>query len=104
MKIGKYLSMISILIALVFVVLKIQFDVSTFHIMKEIMSKGDSSPKLIAGGIKIVLLYVIPVLISLLLSIIGMKRKNAYRKIALTVNILTIIYLIIPVGLIMSTF
>ena len=104
MKIGKYLSTISILIAIVFVVLKIQFDISTFETMKEIMSKGDSSPRLVAGGIKIVIIYGIPVLISLILSIIGMKRKNKYRKAALTINILTIIYLIIPLGLIIATF
>jgi len=104
MKIGKYLSVISIFTAIVFVILKLQFDILSYETMKEVISNGDSSPKLVAGGIKIVLLYIIPVLISLILSIIGMKRKNNYRKAALILNIVTIIYLIIPVGLILSTF
>ena len=104
MKIGKYLSVISIIIAMVFVILKLQFDLLTYQTMNELMSNGDSSPKLIAGGIRTTLLYVFPLLFSLILSIIGMKRKNSLRKLALTLNIITIIYLVIPVGLIMSTF
>ena len=84
MKIGKYLSVISIICAIVFVILKLQFDVLTFETMKELMSNGDSSPKLVAGGIRTTLLYIFPVLFSLILSIIGMKRKNSFRKLALT--------------------
>lgn len=104
MKIGKYASSISAVIAIIIVILKVQFDLAMYNTINDIITNGDASPKLFVGGIKVMLLYGIPTLMSLILSIIGLKKKNKYRKIALVLNILTILYLIIPVGLIVSTF
>ncbi len=105
MKIGKYLSLISILIAIFFVIKKILFDLETYKIITaELESEiGDAQPTLVSGGIKVALLCLIPMLLSLILSIIGMKRKNKFGKIGLTLNIITIVYLLIPLGLIIST-
>ncbi|MDG4716747.1 hypothetical protein [Winogradskyella marincola] len=105
MKIGKHLSLISILITSFFIIKKAFLDLETYRIITTELESGngDMQPTLVAGGIKVALLYLIPMLISLILSIIGMKRKNRFYKIGLILNIITIVYLIIPLGLILST-
>ncbi len=105
MRIGKHLSLISVLIALFFIIKKAFFDLETYKLITSELESGngDMQPSLVAGGIKVTLLYLIPMLISLILSIIGMKRKNRFDKIGLILNIITIIYLLIPLGLILST-
>ena len=92
--------------AFAFILLKLQFDFSTYQTMTEVMptSDGDISPSIIAGGIKVMILYSIPVLTSLILSIVGFRNKNNYRKIALSLNILTIVYLVIPTGILLAVY
>lgn len=102
MNIGEYLSVISIIVAVIFIILKVQFDLFTYKTMKEVMADGDVSPSLVAEEIRVVFLYLVPVLISLVLSIIGTKKKNSYRKLGLTLNILAILYLIVPVGILIA--
>ena len=104
MKIGQYWSLISIVITAVFFLLKVQFDFTTYYTMKETManSGGDISPSLVAGSLKVVLLFIFPLILSLVLGIIGLRKKNNYRKIALSFNILTIIFLLIPAGILIA--
>jgi len=104
MKFGKYLSVISIIIAFVIVLFKLQFDILSYKTINEALSnaKGDINPTVVAGGIKVLIIYIIPNLISLILSIIGYRRKNNYWRLALWINILTIVYLIIPIGIILG--
>ena len=104
MKVEKYLSSTSIVIASVFVLVKLQLDFVTYHTMRKVIVSldGDFSPSIAAGEIKTVALYLIPVLISLILSIIGYKKRNSYRKVALGLNLLTLLYLIIPVGFLLA--
>jgi heme/copper-type cytochrome/quinol oxidase subunit 2 len=104
MKIGKYLSVISIIIALIVALFKLQFDIHSYETISEALSNadGDINPTVVAGGIKVLILYFIPVIISLILSFIGYKRKNKHYKLALGINVISILYLIIPVGIILG--
>ncbi|MGB0885817.1 MAG: hypothetical protein ACPGR5_05275, partial [Chitinophagales bacterium] len=63
--------------------------------MKEIITdgNGDISPTVGAGGLKILILLFIPMFISLVISIIGFKKKNIYKKASLILNIITMVYL-----------
>lgn len=105
MKIGKHLSFISILIASFFIVKKAFFDLEIYRILATELESGngDMQPTLIAGGIKVAILYLIPISISLILSVIGMKRKNKFGKIGLSLNLIAIVYNLIPLSLIFFT-
>ena len=99
MKIGKYWSIISIVIAVVFLVLKLRTDMSSYIATKEAMVEISNV------YVKIVPLVIEPLLVGLIpltLSIIGMRKQNNYWQFALGLNIFTIIYLIIPVGLLLA--
>ncbi len=99
MKIGKYWSIISIIIAVVLIAAKVQFDLSVYGIIKEAIEKyGDVNPSIVAGGMKLVIVCIV----SLTFSIIGMRKQNDYRKLGLGLNIFTIIYLLIPVGFLLA--
>lgn len=104
MRIGKYLSIISIVIALVLIVLKSLTDLSFYNGLIKVFpdDQSDFSPSLVVIGIRHIILFSIPILISLVLSIVGLKKKNKYRKPALIINIFTIVYLIIPIGAILA--
>ncbi len=106
MKFIKYLSITSIILALVIIFIKLQFDIESYRFMKEIItdSNGDISPTVGAGGLKILILLFIPMFISLVISIIGFKKKNIYKKASLILNIITMVYLIIPAGILLSQF
>ena len=103
-KLGKHLSMLSIIIAVILVLLKIQSDLSFYNSLIEVFpdGQGDLSPSLVVIGMEYLFIFLLPILVSLTLAIIGMKRKNKHRKLALLINILTIVYLIIPVGVILA--
>ena len=103
MKIWNHLSLISIVIALCFLILKLTFDFKAYNTITTHLQEGDMQPTLIAGRIKIILLFLIPLFISLIISFIGIKRRNKCRKLAVVINIVTIIYLLIPLGLLLST-
>ena len=99
----KYFSILSIIIALIIIGLKIEFDISSYYIIKDtIAQSGDMQPTLVAGGKTIILTYLIPLLISFIFSVIGFKKQNKYRRIGLILNILTVVYTIIPIGVILS--
>ncbi|GAA0188844.1 hypothetical protein GCM10009122_48200 [Fulvivirga kasyanovii] len=100
MRTGKHLSLISIVFSIIVVFVKLHWDISTYYAIQEALAStaGDISPAIFAGGFK-VLIFLALALISLVLSIIGMKKKNYCRKLALSINIFAVIYLIIPVGL-----
>ncbi|WP_299680808.1 hypothetical protein [uncultured Dokdonia sp.] len=100
MKITPYLSVISIIIALIVIYFKLQLDISFYDNLKKVYPNehGDFTPSLVVIGIRTTLVFLIPILTSLIISIKGIKKRNRYRKLALTINILAIIYLIVPVG------
>ena len=77
MKIGKYLSLISILIASIFIIKKAFFDLETYRIISAELESGngDMQPTLVAGGIKVAILYLIPISISLILCNRNEKKK-----------------------------
>lgn len=100
MKISNYLSLISLALAIVLIILKLQSDIRTYLAVSDLLAESDISPQIVANGIRNILFYLTPVLLSLVLSIMGMVRRNNYRTIALALNILTVIYHIIPVGIV----
>lgn len=103
MKVTNHFSLIAIIIALFFLTMKIKIDLDFYHFIKLELSDDDAQPILFASKIKSSLLYSFPMLIALAFSIIGLKRQNKFRIFALVLNIITMIYLIIPVGVILAT-
>jgi len=105
MKPIKYISTISLIIASVVIILKSFIDYRTFKLITDLQTttKGDFSPSLFAGSIKIaVIVFALPILISLILSIIGFKYKNNYRLLALGLNVFAIVYIVVPIGLMIA--
>lgn len=103
MKIGKYFSLISTIIAIVCVIHKLQLDIITYNTTLEVISVSEVD--FASTFIPFVMdIYFIITLISLVLSIIGFKKKNHFRKLALGLNILAVVYMIVPVGSLMSIF
>jgi len=105
MRLAKYLSTISLVITSVVIILKSFIDYRTFKLVTDLRptTSGDISPSLFAGSIKIsVLVFVLPILISLVLSIIGFKYKNNHRLLALGLNVFAIVYIVVPIGLIIA--
>ncbi len=101
MKVGKHLSLISILVASIFIIKKAFFDIETYRILTTELESGngDIQPTLVAGGIKVAILYLIPISISLILSVIGMRRKNKFGKSGVILNLIAIVYHLIPLSL-----
>jgi len=105
MKIGKNLSAISIMLAMFLIWLKSQWDYAIYMQLREILSgaNGDISPTIVADSLGSLLIYLLLALLSLALSIVGFKRKNRLHKLAIVTNVLALIYLIIPLGLLLGT-
>ena len=99
MKVGKYLSIISIVIAIVIIILKLQIDISYYNGIVKVFpdAQGDFSPTLVVMGVSRLILFLAPIIISLILCVKGIKKKNRYKKLGLAINILAIIYVSIPV-------
>lgn len=105
MKFKDKLSIFSGSIALFICLLKLLFDLQMNQSVKSMMSEpeGDFSITLVAGTSQVILTYILPIVISLTLSIIGFVKHNRFRKLSLGLNIFATIYLFIPVGLILAT-
>jgi hypothetical protein len=99
MKIGKHLSIISIVIALIIIILKLQIDISYYNGIVKVFpdAQGNFTRSLVFMGLGHLIIFLVPIIISLILCFKGIKKKNSYRKLGLAINILAIIYIIIPV-------
>ena len=102
MKISKYLSIISLVIAVIIILLKINFDITFYVVISGVLEDGDVSPAIVAGFIKVIIPCLLPSFIALILSIIGFRRRNGYRKAALWISISSFVYLLIPVGFLLA--
>ncbi len=91
----KYFSIISIILAVILILLKLQFDIELYGASggEEI---GDMSPQINGDGSNLFLNYLGFLLISIILSIIGRRLGNQYAKTGIFINILALFYLIIP--------
>jgi len=105
MKINNHFSIISIVIALAIILLKLHFDISTYKMMNEMFTKNSDniSASVISGGIRILIFYLILALIAIILSIIGRIKKNRFSQLGLIISIFTIIYLLIPFGILLNS-
>lgn len=95
MKIIKHLSLISIFLIVVLLIKKVSFDIE-FYI--KVINTTNS---VAAGSIIISNYYLILLFISPIMSITGYMKKNKFRTLSLTLNIIGIIYLFIPLNLIL---
>ncbi|KXX66890.1 hypothetical protein AVL50_30640 [Flammeovirga sp. SJP92] len=60
------------------------------------------SPSFVTGSFKVGLLFALPFLISLTFSVLGYMKRNKFRKWSMLLNVLTLIYLLIPFGFYLS--
>ena len=61
---------------------------------------GDISPSLVAGGVRSTLIYFgLPMIGSLILSIIGIKKRNRFRYLGLILNLIALLYVVVPTGI-----
>ncbi|MGB0521779.1 MAG: hypothetical protein ACPGJS_02405 [Flammeovirgaceae bacterium] len=103
MKKGKYYTLSSIIISTILILLKLRLDYTSYHLLQPHLISGDISPSLVAGGLEIVIMYyLLPMLISIILSIVGIRKKNTYCYGGLALSIVGLIYLIIPMGILIS--
>ncbi|MEM9340162.1 MAG: hypothetical protein AAGA66_15615 [Bacteroidota bacterium] len=72
---------------------------NVYHAMMDVRSTTGVAPVMLSGVTSGMMVYLVPAFASLLVSIIGFRRKNAYHKISLAFNTLTSIYTTIPVGM-----
>lgn len=112
----KHLSLISILITIVIFFIKLKFDIviifrtaligfcNIFIIITNIFS--NSKRELVDTSIDIFLnfYFFLPMLLSFSISIIGARNKNRYYKIALFINILVLIYSMLPTKILLDIF
>jgi len=112
----KHLSLISILITVVILITKLKFDIviilhtvligfrNMFIIIANIFS--NSKRELVDTSIDIFLnfYFFLPMLLSFSISIIGARNKNRYYKIALLINILVLIYSMLPTKILLDMF
>ncbi|GEM_PF-4816743 len=110
----KHLSLISILITVVILITKLKFDIviilhtvligfrNMFIIIANIFS--NSKRELVDTSIDIFLnfYFFLPMLLSFSISIIGARNKNRYYKIALLINILVLIYSMLPTKILLD--
>ena len=83
--------------------LKMTVDYSAYLAIKPIAQQGDMSPSIIASA-GILLEYILVSLVSLVISIVGLRYKNRHAKPALVMNIVVFVYLFIPAGIILGVF
>jgi len=110
----KHLSLISILITIVIFFIKLKFDIviifhtvligfrNIFIIITNIFS--NSKRELVDTSIDIFLnfYFFLPMLLSFSISVIGARNKNRYYKIALFINILVLIYSMLPTKILLD--
>lgn len=97
----KYLSIISLPIALFLTVLEVISDVEEITDFQN-QSNDSFTIHVVAGAGLFIFIQMILGLIPLTLSIIGFYMKNRYRKLALFYNIFSFIYVLIPLGFLLS--
>jgi glucan phosphoethanolaminetransferase (alkaline phosphatase superfamily) len=104
MKILKHLSLVAVSIAVISIILKIQFDIQSYQVVSEVLTEtnGDSCPTVLGGGMISTTLYLTLAILSLALSIIGYMKRNQFHKLALWLNILAILYILLPIGIIIG--
>jgi hypothetical protein len=93
-----YFSLLSILIALVVIALKIELDLATYHAFQDAATTQNTAhPAMVVGGLTF--LPISLVVVSLVLAVFGLEKNNKYRILAITINIITIFYLMVPIGM-----
>jgi len=93
-----YLSLLSILIALVVIALKIELDLATYHAFQDTTAtQNTAQPAMLVGGLTFLPISLI--IVSLVLAVFGLEKNNKYRILAITINIITIFYLMVPIGM-----
>ena len=104
MKITKHLSTISLVTAGVIILCKLSWDLRVYIELNQVLSKGNVgvSPSLVVDSLWSFLLCQSIVLASLIMSIIGFKKGNRLYRPALSINILTFIYTLIPIGFLLA--
>lgn len=100
----KYFSIVSILIAQIIIILKIDIDFSSYYTIKDAMAQTQDLQPTFFSNQNIIITFLMLLVISLIFSVIGFKKQNKYRKSGLLLNILAIIYTIIPVGVMLSLY
>jgi hypothetical protein len=96
----RYLSAISICIALIYTALKTQWDRWTVEEIKLMATFNTSgSEPLVTAHADMLLFYLIPLLVSFGLSVAGLYQDNRYKLLGVGLNILALVYLFVPVHL-----
>lgn len=90
------------LLTAIFVSIKIDWDLSTYKMMVTNFQLDGTQPSLFAGGIKVSLLYGLPILIAMILAVISKKRYQRFSTAAILVSVLGLIYTLTPVGFIIA--
>jgi len=86
--------------ALILIAMKAWFDIVIYQQMVEQLKEpSDISPSLVVANVKSIIPFI---LLSIALSIIGFVKNNPYRKVSLSVNVLMLIYLFVPLGLVLA--
>lgn len=94
MKIGKNLSLVSILLMITLLVVKISYDIKIYN---EFMLQKNANQGFASASYIIPKYYFFIITISIVISIIGYIKKNKFRKIGLSLNLISVIYLLFPI-------
>ncbi|HAA13851.1 MAG TPA: hypothetical protein DCE41_20035 [Cytophagales bacterium] len=100
----KHLSLTALILACLFILFKLWLDVSLYQLMQKLITQeeGDISPQVLTGTALVLLPYLVAPLVILIVSIVGYRRQNRFRKPALWLSILGLLYGLVPVGMLLA--
>jgi len=99
----KIYSIVSLFIAICFLILKIIDDIDVYDLFsKQVSPNMRLTPSIPSYDTYILMYYFVPMIISIILSLVGYKNKNQLRILSLLLNIIVTTYLFIPIGLMIA--
>ena len=77
-------------------------NISTYKMMLANFQLDGTQPTLFAGGIKVSLMYALPIFIAMIMAVVSKKKYQRFSTAAILVSVLGLIYTLTPVGFIFA--
>lgn len=98
------LSLLAMVLSILLIAVKVYLDYNIYKEISEILEQtgGDISPSMVAGGIKVLIMLLLFPVITMILGVVGYRKKNAYRVWGVTLSAFALVYAFVPLGLILT--